>query len=555
MATCSGASTYGNMQQLGSSIGTKMRTLAHHGRPVIEIDLDNSHGIHGKWVTSYSTMDTIVGTVSVTANHDTPLEDIEVFFMGKQTVFISSCLSTTSSRELTFSPTGESHAFVDRLTATPSISGRTEVTHRFLTLKQPIDLADLPRPRKLLANKKYTFPFTFTVPAQLLPRACSHSVSNDGVKASHMMLPPSMGDPEVSGFGNTLLDDLAPEMSRIIYTIRARVMHTREADGFLSVLADKTKKVRIKPAFEEQPPLSISDRDPEYRLRQEKTIRKGLFKGKSGTLTAQSAQPKALVIPGARTTYNSTITTVAKVLLRFDPTDDSSTPPTLGSVVSKIKISTYYASEPRRTFPVRSSIGYDSSQGVYQETLPLSSLCVASAQWKKHSASSNPLSDISMLRRDSGISDCSTFSSDEAFNAGVLKGSQNYRGSSFYTAQISVPITLPENKNFLPTFHSCLISRTYALSLQISAHTPGISDASLHLKIPVQICAEGSETGNENARARSAEAFVSREADDYFTPRSTAPRISGSVSSGDLPPEYAAFASVGRMNQRISAVA
>ena len=102
---------------------------------------------------------------------------------------------------------GTCYTFVERLTATPSSSGRMEATHRFLTLKQPIDEAALPR-RELAAGKSYTFPFTFTVPDQLLPKSCSHTVSSDFLRQNHLTPPPSMGDPDVAGFGSTLKDDL-----------------------------------------------------------------------------------------------------------------------------------------------------------------------------------------------------------------------------------------------------------------------------------------------------------------------------------------------------------
>lgn len=361
-----------------------------------------------------------------------------------------------------------------------------------------------------------------------------------------------MGDPDVSGFGGTLIDDLAPEMSKVIYMVKAKIVQIREPDGALSVITERTKKVRVKPAYEEQLPVTIYPNDIAYRIRHEKIIKRGLFKGKLGTLSAQGTQPKALLIPGARSSGNNPITTTAKLTLRFDPTDENSIPPTLGSVASKIKISTYYASAARHNFPLRSSIGSDDSQGLYQETLSLSSLCVASAQWQKHTAAENPVTDKDIERRDSGISDCSTSSSD----SGILGASKGYRGGCFYSAQIIVPIMLPLNKNFLPTFHSCLISRIYTVHLHISAQAPGIGDPTLHLKIPVQICAEGSETGNENARARSAEANaaqVAQEADAMFVPRNVAPPPAVSEGANDLPPEYGALA--GRHHSRTVAVA
>ena len=507
--------------------------LANHGQPTVEIKVDNVQGAHRGYVTSYSTMDTIEGTVAITTTHDTKFENLEIAFIGTCNVF------------------------VDRLTTTPSMSGRTEATHRFLTLKQPIEDEDLPCPRKLVAGKTYTFPFFFTVPAHLLPRACTHRTASDHVRNTHLMLPPSMGDPTLAGFGDRLLDDLAPEMSKISYGIKVRIVQLRESDGSYSVLYEKVRKVRIKPAFEEQPPLNIDPSDPEYRTRHEKAIRKGLFKGKLGTLTAQSAQPKALVIPGARTNTGERITTMAKILLRFDPVEENNLPPKLGSLATKIKVSTFYASGPRSNFPSRASLGFDLTQGVYTETVSLSSLCVGSATWEKQSPSANPSTENGMLRRDSGCSTDSATDLVDSFNNGILTASKNYKGGSFYTAKISVPITLPDNKNFLPTFHTCLVSRMYILTFQLSAHAPGVSDPTLNLKVPVQVCAEGSDTGNENARVRSAEAVVRMEARDLFTPRSIAPPTTDDAGNAesDLPPGYSAFApQVGRYNARVTVV-
>ncbi|KAF2257520.1 arrestin [Lojkania enalia] len=525
-ATSTHSSSVQTAQSISQQIGSRVRNMAQLGQPTVDIELDEAnHGPNAKYVTSYSTMDEIKGTVHVTAQTDTRFEDLEIAFIG------------------------ETHVYVDRITSTPSLSGRTEATHRFLTLKQPLGRDDFPTPRIFLARKTYSFPFTFTIPTQLLPRACSHSVSSDHVRNTHLMLPPSLGDPSLAGFGGTLLDDLAPEMSKIVYGIKVRLASLRETDGTVYFLAEKFKKVRVKPAFEEQPPLTVDPSDQEYRIRQAKTIKKGLFKGKLGTLTAQSAQPKALVIPGARTTGAPAITTMAKVLLRFDPADESNPPPRLGSLATKMKVSTFFSSMPRPSFPTRSALSYDLTQGVYSETINLSTLCIASAPWEKRSSSENPASE-SLVRRDSGISDCSTGpTADDTFNAGILPASKHYKGGPFYTAEILVPITLPMTKNFLPTFHSCLVSRMYTLTLQLSAHAPGVADPSLGLKVPIQICAEGSDTGNENARARNAEMRMVSEADDLLRPRSFAPPPPP-MGVDDLPPRYAAFGQVGVANVR-----
>lgn len=429
------------------------------------------------------------------------------------------------------------------MTSTPTMTGRTEAKHRFLTLRQPIDRSSFPNPRVFEAGRAYKFPFTFTIPSQLLPKACSHDVVSDHIREMHLMLPPSIGDADLAGYGSTLLDDLAPEMSKITYAIQVKIAHLCRSEG-ISVLADKMKKVRVKPAFPEQPPQNI-DHNAEYRLHQEKTVRKGLFKGKLGTLSAKTIQPPPLVIPGARSIQGRPITAMAKLVLRFDPAQELNAPPKLGSLATKLKVSTYYASAPRKSLPTRSTLGFDLSQGLYSEYVPISNLCIASAQWEKHDASSNP-SAAGLMRRDSGISDCSTASQSEAaFAMGILPASTDYKQGTFYTTQVLVPIALPTTRNFIPTFHSCLISRTYALALQFSTH----SSSNLNLKVPIQICAEGSDTGIENARARSVEQSAFRSAADVLAPRSVAPPTqseatpSASIATREeMPPDYSAFA-------------
>lgn len=367
----------------------------------------------------------------------------------------------------------------------------------------------------------------------------------------HLMLPPSFGDMNISGFGSVLLDDLAPEMSKIVYGIKVKVAQRGVTDNLIHVLAERLKKVRVKPAFEEQAPLNIDDTD-EYRPKQEKRVMKGLFKGNLGTLTAQTMQPRPLNIPGARTADNKPITTVAKLVLRFDPADESSMPPSLSPLHTKLKVSTFYASTPRHNLPSRNHLALDMSQGVYAENVALNSLCISKVKWEEHTAASNPAPEC-LTRRDSGISDCSTASdATNAFASGILPPSSKYKnGGTFYTAQILVPVTLIDKKNFIPTFHSCLISRTYTLSLQFAAQ----GGSNINLKVPIQICADGSDTGIENARVRSVEAAMYREAADVFTPRSVAPLSLGDLrrnnEAGDeLPPDYAAFVSSSRAATR-----
>lgn len=72
------------MQSLGQQVQHRMLRAANHGQPVIEIELDDTrHGTQGSYVTSYSTMDTVEGTVKITAPHDTRFENVQIAFTGK----------------------------------------------------------------------------------------------------------------------------------------------------------------------------------------------------------------------------------------------------------------------------------------------------------------------------------------------------------------------------------------------------------------------------------------------------------------------------------------
>jgi hypothetical protein len=72
------------MLSFGHQMQYRMLRVANHGLPTVDILLDESrHGTHGSYVTSYSTMDTVEGTVRITAPTDTRFEDVQIAFTGK----------------------------------------------------------------------------------------------------------------------------------------------------------------------------------------------------------------------------------------------------------------------------------------------------------------------------------------------------------------------------------------------------------------------------------------------------------------------------------------
>ena len=384
-------------------------------------------------------------------------------------------------------------------------SARSTAFHSFLKLSQPIDDADLPQPRIAEAGRTYRFPFTFVVPEQLLPHCCTHKCRNDQVHHSHLQLPPSLGDQIVAGNGVSPLDDMAPAMSKIVYAIKVHVSRHRDSDGTDVTLIEKGRKIRIIPASEEAPPLSI-DANSEYVLRKERGLRKGLFKGKLGRLTMEAVQPQSLRLKPPKSVASCPTTTMAKINLRFDPADTSSQPPRLQQLNSKLYVQTYFTTRPMSDVPTRASTTYDGSRGSYIDTISLSTRCVESAQWT--------LRKGEPFRRDSAYSSMSSSSLD------LPEVPTSSDETPFYTAQVLVPITLPMDKAFVPTFHSCLVSRIYQLELSLSIAPPGKSSttSSIKLLVPIQVSAAGHSTSEVSSQDEQA-----ADVNSFFAPRTVAP--------------------------------
>lgn len=464
-----------------------LRALTQRSKPVVDIVLKDEERNAPAY--SYTTLDKIEGEVSIAAPSDTRFDTIEISFTGFERTYVENQSTTapTSTKAFAYRP--------------------------FLELKQPINAAASPQHRVVQAGHTYKLPFMFVIPEHLLPQACRHAVHNDQVREAHLSLPPSLGDPMAPGDGKTLMDDLAPDMSIVSYAVKVKILRNRESDGKPIILADSTKKIHVIPAYDEHPPLSVpAGKDDDYSMRKEKDLKKGMFKGKLGRLTVEAAQPRSLHLHAPRSESSCRVTTMATMNLRFDPAEEGAQAPRLGQLVTKLKAATFFATVPMREIPSNSAaVRFDNRRGLFVETLSLSSRNVESVQWEKHTATSFAERVNSVHSVSSAIS--------------ILEPSSAYSGKTYYTASIIVPITLPENKSFVPTFHTCLISRIYLLDFSLSVHTPGtsVTAPSVHLKIPVQVSSERNANAQPLISPEEAQAIAAREADGYFSPRSVAP--------------------------------
>lgn len=80
----SGASLASSANSRMHNMGYKVRNLALAGSPDIEIALNGNEGGPTSFVYTYSTLDRIEGTVTITPKTDTKFDDIEIAFVGEQ---------------------------------------------------------------------------------------------------------------------------------------------------------------------------------------------------------------------------------------------------------------------------------------------------------------------------------------------------------------------------------------------------------------------------------------------------------------------------------------
>lgn len=490
----------------GSSNGYT-RKLSMAMKPTIEIHIDNHY--RSKVYTSAST---VSGHISINSHRDARFDSIQILFLG------------------------------NTITRIDGVNIPQATSHTFLKLIMPVPESCYPVPRILEAGRTYIVPFHFVVPRHLTINACNHSVSHDAVRDFHTRLPPTVG------FWDR--DDLAPDMSRVEYSIKARVLREDDAEGQLVRLFEASQEIRVLPTYAAEPPLGVTPSDKLYTMSKTKTMRKTILSSRLGKVTVSASQPPAVMLsPDGR----SAAATTARLDLRFEPAAGASgdcAPPRVTSVSSKITAVTYYSASGMRCLPNLGdwgrSFGYEGS-GSYSNTtsLPSSSLAAPRVTWERQ----RPTTTTTQVRRDSGYGTDAPSDSDrsgEASEEGSSRRSSTTAMKNFarttrtatktpkssskaamsachhYTTNLQVPIQLPiEKKAFLPTFHSCITSRAYVLWLTASLSCGGMS-TNVTLGVPLQVGVESADppaaedpTGLPSFETALREA----EADAYLRPR------------------------------------
>lgn len=363
--------------------------------------------------------------------------------------------------------------------------GAQEGRQHFLDLHMPIAEDSYPVPRVYEVDQTYTFPFIFTIPENMVLHQCSHRCDNSSVREHHSALPPSLGR-----WGK---DDMAPEMARVEYFLKALVYREMdEHEGYsekkkTAVLLEKTEPINVLPAVPERPPLGLTKRDKEYVMVKSKSIKKNIITPKSGEFTVTASQPPAVMLSADGCSAHRTHVTLG---LRFDPSTAQSPAPKILHVGGKVTAHTYFSLAGTGGLPnlgdwVKTyGVG---GRGEYRSAVGLPDLPVEQGRWRREL---HP-----RLRRDSG------YGSEELAASGSETAGEPWQRTSAgtsaapsspfsYSMTLKVPVDLPvQKKVFVPTFHSCSVSRVYILTLDVAV-SAGSSNTTLTVKVPLQVGVE-----------------------------------------------------------------
>lgn len=529
-----------SLSETSSSLSTP-RSRKTFPKSDVQIHIDN----HYKTKT-YTSSSPLSGEVSITTQRDVPFDTIEIILFG-------------SSK-----------------TRTEGYSAPHESQHTFLKMTMPISEATYPVPRVLESGQTLKIPFNFVLPKFLTLSACNHKVQCEDVRAHHLSLPPSMGS---WARGNWEKDDMAPHMSEVEYSIKARVWREDDLSERPVKVMEAIKPIQVIPAVAETAPLCLSEDKQNhsdiYRLSKTKTIRKNLISNKVGKISVSGVQPGAVMLRPDGSVYRDT---TAMIDVKFEPVSPDVQPPKITGVSARITAHTYYSSSAVHNMPdmtewIRSCL--TERRGIYTNTVSLPGSFKANVnpwityQSRRDSRSNSASSDNSPA--ESSASSWSSSDDDESCSvsgglqqqqhrqhekkscrrsmsfANLMRPSVNKASSTscyplprrpslapvYHTTSLQVPVTLPTAKRaFVPTFHSCILSRVYTLHVAVTVAAGPTTSTTLAVELPLQIGVEAVEPslGDSEALPSFEDAIGATAADDFLRMR-----VLGVLSGLEIP--------------------
>lgn len=319
------------------------------------------------------------------------------------------------------------------------VQGTVLASHDFLEVDMPLDSSVYPADKILRAGQTYCIPFDFVVPDELSAEACTHSTDSASIKDHHFRLPPTMGSWKT--------DDMAPLMNEIQYQVCASILKSKKPGHVSRSVIRASNPISVLPSSPEDPPLQITKEDKRYRLSKTTKVRHGKLGKVAGELSAVASQAATVYLsPDGRTATPTTV----PIMLSYAPSSPGASPPKIKGVSGKLRSQTWWAARPFTEFP---------DHGCWREpftTTVATEACLESKDsWTLHSEDESSI--------------------------------------GFWSTTLETSLSLPTStKTILPTFHSCLISRTYSLQVRVD-----VDNEHIELIVPVQIVVAQTDRKND----------------------------------------------------------
>jgi len=372
---------------------------------------------------------------------------------------------------------GHARTFLKKFSLSPlNIGSGLEAKRTFLRLVQPTPL--LPQRATFRASSLYIMPFYFKVPERLPGQACIQWNARREVRAAHLAVPPTFG--KQNGTDDQIIPqpNTTPNSGSISYYIRVKVVADKQINVLDETLLGETwRALRLTPVVDEIGPLdTCNTAGLDYSASDTAYLEKARWQGTLGKVIMQVRQPKSLCLP-ISTGYNGSniksVETTVFIKLIFEPVEPDGMPPNLERLSCKLRTGTLFNTTPLFESPF--SIGTNRMDGTLNglsvASTPMLDQSVGNLAWQEsvrplHSSIQSP------LQRASGS-----------------------RGFKVFTINVAVPLRLAiDKREYLPTFHSCLISHFHVIDLLLTLQTPGKplfpKKKSLHVEVPLQVISD-----------------------------------------------------------------
>ncbi|GAB7327527.1 hypothetical protein MBLNU13_g11393t1 [Cladosporium sp. NU13] len=418
-------------------------------KPKMEVHLDRDSN-------EFTTGDRIHGKVVIEAQAETHFDNIEIKLMG------------------------QSKTFVDLMSALPGHQEITKSSQTFLTLRQPGLELRYPLDRALQTGTTYEFPFEFVVPKRLVDGSCGHQIASTAVREAHLALPPSF-----SRHDGGEVDATVPETTIIDYGISATIFKSKKLNASKgpTTLATAWRQILVMPYTDTTLPTELNKTTrggapSDHCLRSVKKMSKGIIRSSLGTVTVEATQPKRLKLKRRDEESTHRFCTVpVNVMLRFDNKNRTAEAPQVSKITSRLEVNTFYTTSNHQDLPQKNASMYDRNRPVYTKHLPSTSFTPEKVVWQ--TVKTQDKDELNPEPAHLEVKDPTT-------------DTLSPPNSSSKTANMLVPVSIPVPTTLAPTFHSCLISRTYVLETSIKLTSQGCTRTA-NLRLPLQISTDMSD--------------------------------------------------------------